>query len=114
MRPLSWCASDDATGTLGYCEHAEVSRPRLAFMFGTLLLVSAAAASCCAPVFLEPQPPWSDPVAQQAQWNTIMHWLLAAACGFLLVAFPLLAYGFVGWRMERRVRDEERSRRPRR
>lgn len=81
-----------------------VSRPRLALLLGTLMLVSAAVVGCCLPTFLAPQPPWVDPAAEQAQWNRILLRLFAVAGSFLLVAFPLLAYGVVGWRMERRAR----------
>ncbi|MER7457225.1 hypothetical protein [Micromonospora sp. NPDC126480] len=86
-----------------------MSRPRRALIAGTLMLVSAAVVGCCAPAFLEPQPPWVDPVADRAEWDRILPWLLAAGGGFLLIAFPLLAYGLVGWRMEQRARVAARG-----
>ncbi|MEU2615048.1 hypothetical protein ABZ570_26215 [Micromonospora sp. NPDC007271] len=93
----------------GFCEHAEMSRPRLALIVGTLMLVSAAVVGCCAPAFLAPQPPWDDPAADQAKWDRTLLWLLTAGGSLLLLAFPLLAYGFVGWRMERRARVAARG-----
>jgi hypothetical protein len=80
-----------------------MSRTRVALIAGSFMLVSAAVVGCCAPAFLEPQPPWHDPVAQQEAWDRILRWLVVVAGGLLFGAFPLLAYGFVRWRIERRA-----------
>ncbi|MDG4764384.1 hypothetical protein O7632_09750 [Solwaraspora sp. WMMD406] len=81
-------------------------RPRLALLVGTVLLCLATVIGCCAPAFLAPRPPWRDPVAEQVEWNQILLRLLATSGGLLLVSYPLLAYGSVGWRMDRCARVE--------
>ena len=101
-------ATDESTCTPDSGIIPTVFRTRLALIAGSFTLISAAVVGCCAPTFLEPQPPWGDPVAQQAAWDRVLRWLVVVAGGLLLGALPLLAYGFVGWRMERRARCRER------
>jgi heme A synthase len=55
-------------------------------------------------VFLEPQPPWHDVEAQQAQWTAMSERLIAIAMALLVAATPMFAYAFVAWRIARRAK----------
>jgi heme A synthase len=75
----------------------------IALALGTLL-VGVACLLCTALVFLEPQPPWHDVEAQQAQWIATSERLIATAMALLVAATPLFAYAFVAWRIARRAK----------
>jgi hypothetical protein len=78
-----------------------MSRPQLALVAGGVLLIGTCLVGCCLPAFLEPQPPWSDPVAQQAAWGRTEDLLFSVAIVLLLGALLLLAFAFVAWRAPR-------------
>jgi hypothetical protein len=77
-------------------------RTRLALASGGALLALSCLVGCCLPAVLEPQPPWRDPAAQQAEWNHLLAWLLGVAAALLVGAWLLLAHGWVSWRIQRR------------
>jgi len=77
--------------------------PRRSLISGCALLTTSCLVGCCTPAVLEPQPPWDDPVAQQAQWSHTLDWLLGIAAGLLLGAYLLLAHAWTRWRIEQRT-----------
>ncbi|MFG2038746.1 hypothetical protein [Dactylosporangium sp. NPDC048998] len=77
-------------------------RTRLALVTGSALLVLSCLVGCWLPAILEPQPPWHDPTAQQAEWEHLLTWLIGSALALLIGAWLLLAYGWTRWRVKRR------------
>jgi hypothetical protein len=96
-----------------------MSRPRLALAGGGVLAAAACVLGCFVPALLETQPPWRDPVAEQAAWGHTLGWLLATSAILATGAWILLASGFVGWRTQRRraargmaAQDEQPTKQP--
>lgn len=79
-------------------EHATMSRSSPALITGGFIVIAATVVGCCAPVVLQPQPPWEDVVAQQAAWDRVLGWLAVTAGGLLLGAVFFLIYGLARWR----------------
>lgn len=80
-----------------------MSRPRIALLGGSLLLVLACVLGCCAPAALEPQPGGADidyPAARDA-WGQTFERLAWAGIAVGFAALLLLAFGFVDWRAQR-------------
>jgi hypothetical protein len=81
-----------------------VSRPRIALLGGSLLLVLACVLGCCVPAALEPQPGgtgYTDYVAARDAWGQTFERLAWTAIAVAFVALLLLAFVFVDWRAKR-------------